>query len=139
MIPVNDEVVENAKQCLEILNDDFTLNFRVYNSYGGDVVPEEDVCNTSFCLAGWQAHKDGYPEEYRGYRDGDEELSYFEHYRYSNDKIKGSDIWSFFYDLRWCNNKEYARKRMQFIIDNKAIPHYLGDKFASFPWELKEQ
>lgn len=134
MIPVSDEVVENAKQCLEILNDDFELNMSVYSSYGGGMVPEEDVCNTLFCLAGWQAHKEGYPEEYLK-SDGE-----FHYYSYSKDKVRDYGvIWSFFYDLRWCNNKEYAKKRMQFIIDNKAIPHNLGDKFVSFPWELKEQ
>ena len=139
MIPVSDEVVENAKQCLEILNDDFELNMRVYNDYGVDMVPEGDVCDTSFCLAGWQAYKDGYPEEYRGYRYGDEELSYFEYYRYSLNKVKDCDIWSFFYDGRWCNDKEYARKRMQFIIDNKVIPYNLGGEFFIFPWKLEEQ
>ena len=136
MIPVSDEVVENAKQCLEILNDDFELNFRDYNSYGEGGVPEEHVCNTSFCIAGRQAFKEGYPEEYL-YVDG--EFICFNHYRYSLNKVKDCSVWSFFYDGRWCNDKEYARKRMQFIIDNKAIPHSLGGEFLFFPWKLEEQ
>lgn len=136
MIPVSDEVVENAKQCLEILNDDFELNMKFFNNHGESIVPEEDVCNTSFCLAGWQAHIDGYPKEYLAV---DGEFSDFDYYQYSKDKVKDRYIWSFFYDGRWCNNKEYARKRMKFTIDNKAIPDYLGGEFLFFPWELEEQ
>ena len=86
MIPVSDEVVENAKKCLEILNDDFTLNFRVYNSYDEGRVPEENVCGTSFCIAGWQAFKEGYPEEYR-----DEYPAFsnpwFDHYSFTLSKV----------------------------------------------------
>lgn len=129
MIPVSEEVVENAKQCLEILNDDFTLDMNFYKCHS---VSEEDVCNTTFCIAGWQARKDGYPEEYSIF-------GMFDYYRYSLNKVKNCDIWSFFYDKYWCNNKEYARKRMQFIIDNKAIPHKLNCGFEGFPWKLEEQ
>ena len=95
-------------------------------------VKEENVCDTKFCIAGWQAYKEGYPEEYlnaNGY--------FFNYGKFSFDKVDDNeDAWDFFYSSRWSNDKEYAKERMRFVIENKAIPKFSNDEliFEGFPW-----
>src|SRR5690606_30971365 len=130
MIPVSEKIVENAKQCLEILNDDFELDMSDFTSKGNlKLVKEEDVCGTSFCIAGWQAFKEGYPEKYRnGYSVKDEDGDCFSYSLFSNSKVENNnEAWDFFYSLLWSNDREYAKERMRFVIDNKAIPKFSND------------
>ena len=149
MIPVSERVVQNARECLAILEeDDFQLDMDKFISSPSEDdrkriikgrMEGEDVshCGTSFCIAGWQAFKEGYPEEYR-----DEYSAFsnpwFDHYSFTLSKVDdNTTAWEFFYSSNWSNDREYAKERMKFVIENKAIPEvcdYNGE-FKGFHWD----
>lgn len=112
---------ETAKRIIEVLNyDEFELNMDTYNSDGRileNTIVGEDTCGTSFCLAGWLAHKDDYPTEFFLY-------GRFDHDEYANSLLDGdSDFeWEFLFGPRWPNDKEAAIKRAQYVVDNGTHP-----------------
>jgi len=150
MIPVSERVVQNARECLAILEDDFQLDMSgfiiaISNSdheriIKGRVEGEDvNICGTSFCIAGWQAFKEGYPKEYRD-RHSVFFNPWFDHYSFALSKVDDNDIvWEFFYSGNWPNDREYAKERMKFVIENKAIPEsynygHCNFTFKGFPW-----
>ena len=146
MIPVSERAVQNARECLAILEeDDFQLDMdKFISSPSKDDrkriikgrMEGEDVshCGTSFCIAEWQAFKEGYPEEYR-----DDEYFYFfffDHYSFTLSKVDDSTTaWEFFYSSNWSNDREYAKERMRFVIKNKAIPEVYNYDHHDFMFE----
>lgn len=113
---------ETAKRIIEILKvDNFELNMGSYNSADAGLVLGHS-CGTSFCLAGWLAYKDGYPEEY-AYCE-----TWFDHGAYSEDLIGNTeshvqDKWRFLFGTQWSDVKSLAIKRAEYVLEHDNYPH----------------
>lgn len=107
---------QTAKRILE-LEDNFNLEMRSFCS-SHPFIQEKHERETTYCLAGWLAYLDGYPEEYRGIK--------FKHRKYSADLIGYScytDEWGFLFSANWSNSLEEAKKRAQYVLDNNSYPN----------------
>lgn len=114
-------IINTCKEILE-LKDDFTLDMCMF---------ERDIhCGTSYCIAGRLAYLDNYPKKFY---DCDYEV--FEYLAYSLFKIEhggcefssGSDspIWTFLFGEEWPSCLEHAKRRAQYLIDNKGqVPEW---------------
>ena len=108
---------ETAKRILDF-PEDMNLHMASYSSEPvSELVDRKHTCGTTFCLAGWLAYKDGYPEEY--YING-----WFAHTEYSEDLIGNVSIdsWEFLFDFIWPNDKELAIKRAEYVLEHGSHP-----------------
>lgn len=102
----------------------------LYSKENMDELNETNVCNTTFCLAGYLAYDDKHPYDfYEKTCDGFE----FDHYAYSCDLLGGNAglIWEFFFSSYWSNNVSAAEDRMQFVIEHGRIPTNFESDFDS--------
>lgn len=118
----------NAQEIKDILlnHPDFIPTMAVFCDAEG---PKEYVkeCGTQFCLAGYQAKLEDYPEEYL-YSNGD-----FYYYEYSFDKIdvKYRDpYWDFTYGASNPDCRDHAIKRMNAVLNCESEEELTALVFA---------
>ena len=128
--------IQNAKDILKMLQDhpEFVPKMsRFCNMDFDEVHNTEHPCGTSYCLVGYQAHLDGYPEKYF---DSD---NWFDYHPYSEDKCGYLSFyvykhWDFIYDGDWPDTRESAIARCQYIIDHDGdIPDV--DDWEEMGWQ----
>lgn len=114
--------------CNRILNldpKDFKINMSSFcneNNINRELL-EGNTCGTTFCLVGWFAQQDGYPEKYRtGTNDTGSKFS-FDYLEYSADFLGVCNdtkytLWQFLFIDFWPNNLNLAKKRAQYLLDN---------------------
>lgn len=122
------QLIQTAKRILR-LEETFQLDMSIYCTNGDDLErlldKAEHSCGTSYCLAGYLAHADGYPKKYR-YADSIGPA--FDYTKYSKVLI-GEDPnthtsanWDWLFDSEWENSFEQAKARAQYVVDNHCIP-----------------
>lgn len=132
-----------AEHVLKILGK-FNLGMMAYNSAGlqrVSMLKELNVCGTTFCIAGYLAHDDGYPKEYCGPGNG-----WFSYNSYASDLIgvasAGSKEFQFFFSPCWADVEDAARERMEFVLEHGVIPSnfiyhpskFIGGSYVDKRW-----
>lgn len=114
--------------CNRIINLDpkeFKLNMSSFcnQNYISKEVLGGNTCGTTFCLVGWLAQQDGYPEQYRTGTDDSGSKFSFAYLAYSADflgidDVTKSPLWQFLFIDFWPDKLNQAKKRAQYLLDN---------------------
>lgn len=102
---------QTAKRIIDALNsDNFKLDMFSYT--------DESECGTTFCLAGWLAHKDDYPEDYLS------GTGAFNYGAYAADLVGRGRYYEslFLFSSYWPNDKEAAIKRCEYVLKHDDCP-----------------
>lgn len=130
------KLVDTAKRCKEILqNTEYKLEMRDWAIVQGEELDdctfkadklkaraaEKNVCGTSYCLAGFLALEAGYPSEYV------DDEGYFDHVAFATDAIGHEEFrpeYDFLFNAHWNSSLELTHKRLDYVIENDAVPEY---------------
>lgn len=138
--------VEVAKRILNITEH---FEIRMTEFIGADS-PSEVIgvpvheCKTTFCIAGYLAHKDNYPKKYRIHGDDPKPFAFDYHsYSYALLGRKGrsmvnNSVWSWFFSSAWDDSIEQAKFRAQYVVDNGYVPQDYISGTHTGVWFLKD-
>lgn len=135
------KLVQTAKRCKEILQNTkykFDMSDWVLLE-GGEccgmaetlkaTAADENVCGTSYCLAGFLALEADYPKEYV------DDDGYFDHIAFAEAAIGHSDLsmeYDFLFHGAWSSKLKLAHKRLDYVIEHDAVPDY--DDWKEYGW-----
>lgn len=139
------KLVDTAKRCKEILQNtkykldmsDWALvpgaeldelTFKVDNLK--EIAADKNVCGTTYCLAGFLALEDDYPEEYV------DNAGYFDHIAFAEAAIGSGEFsheYRFLFDAYWNSSLELAHKRLDYVIEHGSVPDF--DEWKEYGYE----
>jgi hypothetical protein len=130
MINDIERYVQNAKDIIIMLTDhpDFVPHMtRFCDLDSVNIVRDEHPCGTGYCVAGYQAHIEGYPKQYIMVEQTiGGPIPRFDYFTFSEHKCGMGDErpeWTFLYGSHWPNTREAVIDRCNIIIlNNGNIP-----------------
>lgn len=114
---------ETAKRILDF-PEDMNLHMASYSSKPvSELVDRKHTCGTTFCAAGFLAHLDNYPKEYRNSHNA------FSYIAYSEDLIgderdtpEFSNNWKFLFSEIWPDDLTCLKKRAAYVLEHDDVP-----------------